>query len=67
MNKLFFKLERDFNSDITIISNNHKDLEEHLISNYDFYTVEVKEDSVIIKEREGYKNDIASLEWVKHI
>jgi|TARA_R110000822_G_scaffold6851_8_gene28648 hypothetical protein len=67
MNKLFFKLERDFNTDITIISNNHKDLEEYLISNYDFYSVEVKEDIVIIKERQGYENDIASLEWVKHI
>ena len=27
----------------------------------------LKEDSVIIKAREGYENDIASLEWVKHV
>jgi hypothetical protein len=67
MNKLLFKLQRDFNDDITLITNNHKDLEDYLNENYDWYKIEVKEDSVIIKEREGYENDIALLEWVKHI
>jgi len=67
MNKLLFKLERDFNDDITLVSNNHKDLEDYLKENYDWYKVEVKDDSVIIKEREGYENEFASLEWVKHI
>jgi hypothetical protein len=67
MNKLLFKLERNFNDNITLITNNHKDLEDYLNENYDWYKIEVKEDSVIIKEREGYENDIALLEWVKHI
>ena len=67
MNKLLFKLERSFNDNITLITNNHKDLEDYLNENYDWYKIEVKEDSVIIKEREGYENDIALLEWVKHI
>ena len=67
MNKLLFTLKIDFGSDITLIANNHKDLEDYLKSNYDWFRIEVKEDSVIIKEREGYKNEIATLEWVKHI
>jgi len=67
MNKLLFKLERSFNDNITLITNNHKDLEDYLNKNYDWYKIEVKEDSVIIKEREGYENDIALLEWVKHV
>ena len=67
MNKLLFKLERNFNDNITLIANNHKDLEDYLNKNYDWYKIEVKEDSVIIKEREGYENDIALLEWVKRI
>jgi|TARA_R110001606_G_scaffold374588_1_gene532437 hypothetical protein len=67
MNKLLFKLERNFNDNITLITNNHKDLEDYLNKNYDWYKIEVKEDSVIIKEREGYENYIALLEWVKHI
>jgi hypothetical protein len=67
MNKLLFKLERNFNDDITLITNNHKDLDDYLNKNYDWYKIEVKEDSVIIKEREGYENDIALLEWVKHV
>jgi hypothetical protein len=67
MNKLLFKLERNFNDNITLITNNHKDLEDYLNKNYDWYKIEVKEDSVIIKEREGYEKHIASLEWVKHV
>ncbi len=67
MNKLLFKLEWNFNDNITLIANNHKDLEDYLNKNYDWYKIEVKEDSVIIKEREGYENDIALLEWVKRI
>jgi hypothetical protein len=67
MNKLLFKLERNFNDNITLIVNNHKDLEDYLNENYDWYKIEMKEDNVIIKEREGYENDIALLEWVKHV
>lgn len=67
MNKLLFKLERSFNDNITLITNNHKDLEDYLNKNYDWYKIEVKVDSVIIKECIGYENDIALLEWVKHV
>ena len=67
MNKLIFKLQRDFNDNITLVTNNHKDLEEYLNENYDWYKIEVKEDCVIIRGREGYENEIASLEWVKQI
>ena len=67
MNKLVFTLKNDWGSDIVLIANNHKDLEDYLNSNYDWFRIEVKEDSVIIKAREGYENEIATLEWVKHI
>jgi hypothetical protein len=32
MNKLYFNLERDFNTNIVLIANNEVDLENHLIS-----------------------------------
>ena len=67
MNKLVFTLKNDWGSDIVLIANSHKDLKDYLNYNYDWVRIEVKEDSVIIKEREGYKNEIATLEWVKHI
>ena len=67
MNKLVFTLKNDWGSDIVLIANNHKDLEDYLNSNYDWVRIELKEDTVIIKEREGYENEIATLEWVKHI
>ena len=67
MNKLVFTLKNDWGSDIVLIANNHKDLEDYLNANYDWFRIEVKEDSVIIKAREGYENEIATLEWVKHI
>ena len=67
MNKLVFTLKNDWGSDIVLIANNHKDLEDYLNSNYDWFRIEVKEDSVIIKACEGYENEIATLEWVKHI
>ena len=65
MNKLVFTLKNDWGSDIVLIANNHKDLEDYLNANYDWVRIEVKEDSVIIKERD--ENEIATLEWVKHI
>ena len=67
MNKLLFKLERDYNDDLILIANNHYDLEDYLNKNYDWHNIEVKQNIVIIKEREGYANDIASLRWVKSI
>jgi len=35
INKLVFTLKNDFGSDIVLIANNHKDLEDHLKENYD--------------------------------
>jgi len=67
MNKLLFVYRRDFNEPITLIANNHKDLEDYLESKYDFYKISVKNDCVEIVARPGYDTDIATLEWVKHI
>ena len=67
MNKLLFTLRNDFGSDISLIANNHKDLEDYLNSEYDWVWIEVKEDSVIIKMGEGYEREVANLHWVKHI
>lgn len=67
MNKLLFKLDIPFRTSITLIANNHKDLEDYLIENYNFDSIEIKEDSVIIEEVKGYEKDYGTLEWVKHI
>lgn len=69
MNKLLFKLERNFNDNITLIANNHKDLEDHLNRTLPFgwYKLEVKEHSVMLQECEGCEMEFVSLEWVKHI
>ena len=67
MNKLLFTLKNYWGSDIVLIANNHKDLEDYLKENYDWYKVEIKEDSVIIKMRKGYESKFANLEWIKHI
>ena len=67
MNKLLFKLERDFIEDIILISNNHKDLEDYLRNNYDWYSIDVNEHHVIIKEHSSYESEIADLKWVKQV
>ena len=67
MNKLLFKLEIPFGTSITLIANNHKDLEDYLRHNYDFYSIEIKEDIAIIQERSGYGKDYVTLEWIRHI
>lgn len=67
MNKLVFTLKRDFGSDVRLISNNHKDLQEYLDNNFDWYLKEVKEDTVVIQELPGYSREYATLHWVKHI
>ena len=67
MNKLLFKLEIPFGTSITLIANNHKDLEDYLRENYDFHSIEIKEDIAIIQEVIGYEKDYVTLEWVKHI
>ena len=64
MNKLLFTLERSFNDDITLISNNHKDLEDYLINNYDWFKIEVCDDYVKVVECEGYETDFGTLKWV---
>jgi len=67
MNKIIFRLEREYNDDLLLVANNHYDLEDYLKKNYDWYSIEVKENIVIIKEREGYENVLASIRWVKQI
>lgn len=67
MNKLLFKLDIEFGTAITLIANNHKDLEDYLKENYNFHSIKIEEDSVIIEEAYGYKKDYGTLEWVKHI
>ena len=67
MNKLVFTLKNDWGSDLVLIANNHNDLEYHLNNHEDLYMIEVKQDVVIIKMREGAESEFASLEWVKHI
>ena len=67
MNKLLFTLRRDFNDDIILIANNHKDLADHLSQNYDWYRCEFTENYVSMTEMKGFEAEIATLEWVKHI
>ena len=67
MNKLLFKLKIGFNDDITLIANNHRDLEEYLDENHDWYNVTINDDEVWIIERQGYETIVATLEWVRHI
>tara|TARA_B110000977_G_scaffold39060_1_gene52397 strand:+ start:336 stop:539 length:204 start_codon:yes stop_codon:yes gene_type:complete len=67
MNKLVFTLKNDFGSDMVLIANNHKDLEDHLKESTDWHSIKVEADCVIIKRRKGYESEIALLEWVKHI
>jgi len=67
MNKLLFIFERDFNEDIVLIAYNHKDLEDYLNNNYDWFEIEVSETNVIIREREGYLTEVVTLNWAKHI
>ena len=66
MNKLLFKLQRNFNDDITFVCNNVKDLEDYL-DTYDWFSFTIYKDVVSIKERDGYENEIATIEWIKQI
>jgi hypothetical protein len=67
MNKLLFKYDRNFNDNIILIANNHKDLEDYLRANYDWFKIAVNDDTVRIIEREGYETEFVNLEWVKQI
>lgn len=65
-NKLLFTLQ-DFNNNISIIANNHLDLNEYLCSTYNWYSIIVNDNSVEIVERAGFDSINATLEWVKCI
>lgn len=65
-NKLLFTLQ-DFNNNISIIANNHLDLNEYLCSTYDWYSIRVNDNSVEIVERAGFDPINATLEWIKCI
>ena len=67
MNKLVFTLRRNWGSDLVLIANNHKDLEDHLNENYDWYNIEMKQNTVRVTTNAGYESEFATLEWVKHI
>ena len=67
MNKLLFTLKRDYNDSIILVANNHRDLEDYLRSNYDFYKITVRDDSVSIVAREGYEAEYGMLEWIRHV
>ena len=67
MNKLLFNFERDFNDSITLVANNHKDLEDYLRERYDFYSIEVKDDYVCITERQGFSKEYVQLKWITQI
>lgn len=67
MNKLLFNYERQFNSNISLIANNHKDLQDYLEEKYDWDVLEVNEEHVVIDEKMTFERDIVPLVWVKHI
>jgi hypothetical protein len=67
MNKLLFTLEVDFGDDIKLIANNHKDLEDYINKNYDWYMFEVRDNLVRIQTREGFDVEFGKLEWIKHV
>ena len=66
MNKLIFTFKQQFNEDIILISNNHKDLEDYLKSKYNWHYIEVKNESVVIQKRYCSETEVASIKWVKH-
>lgn len=66
-NKLLFQLDINFGEKIKLVANNHKDLEDYLRENYDWYKITVYDDYVRIIERQGYESEVASLEWIKEI
>lgn len=67
MNKLLFTLKRQYNDTITLVANNHKDLEHYLNENHDWYMIEVQDEGVIIQDFLGSEHEIATLEWIKQI
>jgi len=67
MNKLLLTLKRDCDDSIILVANNHKDLEDYLRSNYNFYKVTIMDDSVSIVAREGYEPEVGTIEWVYHV
>ncbi len=67
--KLYFKLERDFNSNIELIVNNHIDLENYLNTKFNIIvqSLDVNSDECIVKlPNDNYKY-IAEIKWITHI
>ena len=67
MNKLLFYYERNFNDDIILIANNHKDLEEYLKSTYKMHNIVINDLTVCIMEEYGFEKEYVELKWVKQI
>ena len=67
MNKLLVTIEIDFSESIIFVANNHKDVEEYLTKECDFYSVTIGDDFVIIQQRPGYEKISGTLKWIKHI
>ena len=66
MNKLLMIYERDFNDDIVIVANNHKDLEDYILS-LGFNCITMYSDYCTIQEKQGEHSHEAELKWIKHI
>ena len=66
-NKILFKLEGGWNDSVTLIANNHKDLQEYLIKEYNWYKINISEDSATIVRVDGFEKEYASIEWVTQI
>lgn len=67
--KLYFHLERDFNTNIELIANNHIDLENYLESVFDISikSLNVSENTCICKLPNDNDNYYADVRWVNQI
>lgn len=67
MNKLLLTLKREFNDDIILVANNHKDIYDYLQKEYDFHKITIGEDYISIIAREGFASEYGTLTWIKHV
>ena len=67
MNKLLFIWERFFNTNVEIIANNEKDLQEYLESNFDLCHFKIIDNQVQLRERNSSDTEYIDLKWIKHI
>jgi hypothetical protein len=67
--KLYFNLERDFNTNIELIANNHIDLEKYLNSVFDISvkSLNVNDDQCIVRLPNDNQNYYADIRWITHI